>query len=134
MMNAGKIRATAVAAIAAALAGCQSAGPPPMRGGPLGPGSLPTSGFEGEWLSTDGVAMSRFSGGIFETLAIDTGNKLAEGTYSQVDASTVSISVTSLIRQTTTQVNCAMVTQTQLNCTGSNGAQFSLIRRSTGIS
>lgn len=134
MMNAVKIRAVAVAAIAVALAGCQSAGPPPMRGGPVGPSTMPTSGFEGEWISTDGVAMSRFSGGIFETVANDTGNKLAEGSYSQIDASTVSISVTSLIRQTTTQVNCAMVTQTQLNCTGSNGSQFSLIRRSSSIS
>ena len=134
MMNAGKIRAMAVAAIAAALAGCQNAGPPPMRGGPLGPGSLPTSGFEGEWLSTDGVAMSRFSGGIFETLATDTGNKLAEGTYTQVDPSTVAISVTSLIRQTTTQVNCALVTQTQLNCTSSAGQQFSLVRRTSTMS
>lgn len=134
MMNAVKIRAVAVAAIAVALAGCQSAGPPPMRGGPVGPSAFPTSGFEGEWMSTDGVAMSRFSGGVFETIANDTGNKLAEGSYSQIDASTVSISVTSLIRQTTTQVNCAMVTQTQLNCTGSNGSQFSLIRRSSSIS
>src|SRR5690606_22462682 len=134
MMNAGKIRAMAVAAIAAALAGCQNAGPPPMRGGPLGPGSLPTSGFEGEWLSTDGVAMSRFSGGIFETLATDTGNKLAEGNYTQVDPNTVSISVTSLIRQTTTQVNCALVTQTQLNCTSGTGQTFSLVRRASGIS
>jgi hypothetical protein len=91
-----------------------------------------TGGFEGEWLSTDGVAMSRFTGGRFETLARDTGNKLAEGSYTQIDATTVSISVTSLIRQSTTQVNCAMVTQTQLNCTGSTGAQFSLIRH-TGV-
>src|SRR5690606_34288226 len=111
----------------------QSAGPPPMRGGPAGP--MPSAGgFEGEWLSTDGVAMSRFTAGRFETLATDTGNKLAEGSYMQVDASTVSISVTSLIRQTTTQVNCAMVTPTQLNCTGSTGAQFSLIRRTGAIS
>lgn len=134
MMNAGMIRVTAAAAMAVALAACQSAGPPPMRGGPAGPSTMPGSGFEGEWISTDGVAISRFTGGRFETLATDTGNKLAEGSYSQVDASTVSISVTSLIRQTTTQVNCALVTQTQLNCTSSTGSQFSLIRRSTGIS
>lgn len=134
MMNAGMIRVTAAAAMAVALAACQSAGPPPMRGGPAGPSTMPGSGFEGEWISTDGVAISRFTGGRFETLATDTGNKLAEGSYSQVDASTVSISVTSLIRQTTMQVNCALVTQTQLNCTSSTGSQFSLIRRSTGIS
>ena len=66
--------------------------------------------------------------------ATDTGNKLAEGSYSYTDQSNVSISVTSLIRQTTTQVNCAMVTQTQLNCTSSAGSQFSLVRRASGVS
>lgn len=136
MMIAGKIRAVAVAAIASTLAGCQMAGPPPMRTGPSFPQQQPpqTSGFEGDWVSTDGVAISRFNNGYFETLATDTGNKLAEGNYNQVDANSVSISVTSLIRQTTTQVNCARVSQTQLNCTSSAGQQFSLMRRSMGMS
>ena len=133
MMNAGKFRAVAVMALAIALAGCQSFGGGPVRG-PIAAAPAPTSGFDGEWLSMDGVAMSRFSGGIFETLATDTGNKLAEGTYTQIDPSTVSISVTSLIRQTTTQVNCAMVSQSQLNCTSSTGQQFSLVRRQAGVS
>ncbi len=132
MMNAGKVRAASVVALMVALAGCQMAGPPP-RTGPITPPPAQT-GFEGDWMSTDGVAISRFSGGIFQTLATDTGNKLAEGTYSQVDATTVSISVTSLIRQTTTQVNCAMVTATQLNCTSSTGQQFSLVKRAGAIS
>ncbi|MBX9465917.1 MAG: hypothetical protein KL840_23605 [Aquamicrobium sp.] len=131
MMNAVKFRAVAAVATVVALAGCQSMGEPQRRDRPVGPSAMQT-GFEGEWVSTDGVAMSRFTAGRFETLATDTGNKLAEGNYSQIDASTVSISVTSLIRQTTTQVNCAMVSQTQLNCTGSTGQQFSLIRRGAG--
>ena len=134
MMNVGKFRAVAAVAIATALAGCQTAGPPPMRSGPVAPPPVQTSNFEGDWVSTDGVAISRFTNGFFETLATDTGNKLAEGNYTQINATTVSISVTSLIRQTTTQVNCALVTQTQLNCTSSAGQQFSLLRRSTGIS
>lgn len=128
MMNAGKFRAVALAALAVALAGCQGMGPPSPRG-PIGNTPAPSSGFNGDWLSTDGVALSRFTGGVFETLATDTGNKLAEGTYTQINPTTVSISVTSLIRQTTTQVNCAMVSQTQLNCTSSTGQQFSLVRR-----
>lgn len=132
MMIAGKFRAASAIALVAALAGCQMAGPPP-RPGPMTPPPAQT-GFEGDWMSTDGVAVSRFSGGIFQTMATDTGNKLAEGTYSQVDATTVSISVTSLIRQTTTQVNCALVTTTQLNCTSSTGQQFSLIKRAGPIS
>ena len=124
-------------ALLLALAGCQAVGPGsqqmaarPMIQAP----QMNAGGVEGEWASTDGVAISRFSNGRFETLATDTGNKLAEGNYTQVDPATVSISVTSLIRQTTTQVNCAMVTQTQLNCTSSAGQQFSLIRRASGMS
>lgn len=133
MINAGKILGAGSLAMLLALTGCQMAGPGPGPGGPSVPPRAQT-GFEGDWLSTDGVAMSRFSSGIFETLATDTGNKLAEGNYTQISPDTVSISVRSLIRQTTTQVNCAMVTQTQLNCTSSTGQQFSLVRRSGAVS
>lgn len=134
MMNAGKFRAAGAVAVALALAGCQGVGGPPGSGGPIAGTPPPSSGFDGEWVSTDGVALSRFRSGYFETLATDTGNKLAEGNYTQTGPTSVSISVTSLIRQTTTQVNCAMVTQTQLNCTSSAGSQFSLVRRGSGVS
>lgn len=134
MMNAGKIRGAVAVSALIVLAACQSQ---PYGSRPLPPGgmsSLPPSAgsspFEGDWISTDGVAVSRFTNGFFETLATDTGNKLAEGNYNQLDNSTVTISVTSLIRQTTTQVNCALVTSTQLNCTSSAGQQFSLTKRS----
>ena len=135
MMNAGKYRAVAAIAVALALAGCQNIGGPSRPGGGFAHTTPPpSSGFNGDWMSTDGVAISRFTNGYFETLATDTGNKLAEGSYTQIDASNVSISVTSLIRQSTTQVNCAMISQTQLNCTSSTGAQFSLIRRAGRVS
>lgn len=134
MMNAGKIRAVGAVAVALALAGCQNVGPPPRAGGPIAGAPPPGSHFDGDWMSTDGVAISRFTSGRFETLATDTGNKLAEGNYTQTGPSAVTISVTSLIRQTTTQVNCTMVTQTQLNCTSSAGSQFSLVRRGRGVS
>ena len=98
-----------------------------------GPGSGPVTvaptGVEGEWLSADGVAVSRFSGGVFETVATDTGNKLADSNYSYLDTRTVQITVVSLIRQTTSTVNCAMATQSQLNCTSSTGQQFILTRK-----
>jgi hypothetical protein len=113
----------AMAASAAILAGCVAAGP----GG--GPGANASSPFEGEWMSTDGVAISRFSGGVFETIATDTGNKLADGNYHLVDARTAAITVRSLIRQTTSNVNCALAAPTQLNCTSSTGQQFVLTRR-----
>lgn len=130
MPIARKLKSAAGLAALIALAGCQAMGPPPATRVPV---AAAPSGVEGDWVSTDGVALSRFSTGIFETLATDTGNKLAEGSYSYVDQNNVSISVTSLIRQTTTQVNCSMVTTTQLNCTSSAGQQFSLTRR-TGMS
>lgn len=114
----------AMAASVAMLAGCVAAGPDGGR--PIG--NAP-SAVEGEWMSADGIAISRFSGGIFETIATDTGNKLADGNYRHADARTVEITVRSLIRQTTSNVNCALVTQTQLNCTSSTGQQFILTRR-----
>lgn len=114
--------AAAVTAMATSLAGC-------MTGGPGGPIATAPAGVEGDWLSTDGVAVSRFSGGVFQTTALDTGNKLADGSYQMVDANNVSITVRSLIRQTTTSVNCALVAANQLNCTQSSGQQFVLTRR-----
>lgn len=119
------ISIAAVAAAAAALAGCVGAGP--MVGG--GPVNMAPRGVEGEWMSTDGVAVSRFSGGIFATNALDTGNKLAEGSYRMADARNVEITMRSLIRQTNSNVNCALVAPNQLNCTSSGGQQFVLTRR-----
>ena len=118
------VRAGTVGLAMISLAGC-------MSGGPSSPPSMaqPASGVEGNWISTDGVAVSRFSGGVFTTTALDTGNKLADGSYRMAGASTVEITVTSLIRNTTTNVNCALVTQNQLNCTNTTGQQFVLTRR-----
>lgn len=124
-------RKTALAGAALGLltiAGCQT-GPGP---GPTGPVVRAPQGVEGEWLSTDGVAMSRFNGGTFETLAVDTGNKLATGTYQNNGPTAVSISVTSIIRQTTSSVNCSLVTTSQMNCTSSAGQQFVLVRKQAG--
>jgi hypothetical protein len=37
--------------------------------------------------------------------------------------------MTSMVRNTQSKVNCAMVTMSQLNCTTDSGAQFSLSRK-----
>jgi hypothetical protein len=116
--------AGALASLATVLAGCVSSGP-----GGSGPIATAPRGVEGDWLSTDGVAVSSFSGGIFQTNALDTGNKLADGSYRMADARTVEITMRSLIRQTTTNVNCLMATASQLNCTSASGQQFVLTRR-----
>lgn len=114
--------ALALAISAVAVVGCVSSGTRNQ------PSVAAPTGVEGEWLSTDGVAVSRFSGGVFTTNALDTGNKLADGSY-KVNGNTVEITVVSLIRQTTTNVNCALVAAAQLNCTSSTGQQFVLTRR-----
>ena len=116
--------AAAVLAAAATIAGCMSSGP--GGGGPI---AAAPRGVDGEWLSTDGVAVSRFSGGVFQTNALDTGNKLADGSYVMRDPRNVEITMRSLIRQTTTNVNCMLVAPNQLNCTSSGGQQFVLTRR-----
>jgi hypothetical protein len=116
--------AAAIALAAALLSACVSGGP---SSGPIT--APPQTGVEGNWLSADGVAVSRFSGGVFTTTALDTGNKLADGSYKMAGANTVEITVVSLIRNTTTNVNCALVTNSQLNCTSSTGQQFVLTRR-----
>lgn len=126
MKNAAIVKGTGALVALLALAACQSGGGRPLGSGPVA--AAPT-GVEGSWISTDGVAISNFRSGRFETLASDTGNRLAEGPYSHVDQNTVQIQVTSIIRQTTTTVNCAMVSTQQLNCTSSAGQQFSLMRR-----
>ncbi|MBZ0163954.1 MAG: hypothetical protein K8H74_14730 [Notoacmeibacter sp.] len=109
---------------AVSVAGCQSYGPRVARVAP--------TGFEGSWVSTDGVAISNFNSGAFETVATDTGNKLATGSYVHISANTVQITVNSLIRQTTATVNCAQVSTSQLNCTAEGGQQFTLVRRAAG--
>lgn len=128
MKIAATLKATGVTLAMLALAACQSGG---GGGRPMGQGPIAAApaGVEGSWMSTDGVAISNFRGGRFETLAADTGNRLAEGPYSNIDQNTVQIQVTSIIRQTTTTVNCALVSPQQLNCTSSTGQQFSLMRR-----
>jgi len=115
--------ALALAFSALLIAGCATSGPSGQQNA-----AGPASGVEGDWLSTDGVAVSRFAGGVFTTSALDTGNKLADGSY-RVSGNTVEITVVSLIRQTTTNVNCALVATSQLNCTSSTGQQFVLTRR-----
>jgi hypothetical protein len=115
--------ATAIALMAAGASGCVS-------GGSSGQNAA-GSGIEGDWVSNDGVAVSRFSGGIFTTTALDTGNKLADGNY-RINGGMVEITVMSLIRKTTSNVNCSQVTQDQLNCTSSTGQSFVLTRRSAG--
>jgi hypothetical protein len=108
---------------ALALAGCMSGGPggPPLSSGPRG--------VEGSWIDAQGTGVSTLSAGRFQTVATDTGQKLADGSYTMTGATSVQINGTSLIRQSPISFNCLMVSTSQLNCTSSSGQNFVLTRR-----
>lgn len=118
-------RIIAIGAFASLLAACQSATYSPR---PIAVPQPQPQGIEGQWTDPNGI-ISSFSNGRFETRTTDTNSLLAEGTYTHVSAQVVEIELTSLLRQTQSRVNCALVTRSQLNCTSSSGSQFTLVRR-----
>ena len=123
MVIARKAFAAGTLAASLAVAGCMSAGP---GGGPMAPAP---KGVEGAWVDGQGTGLSTFAGGVFSTVATDTGQKLSEGSYLMVNANTVQITGTSLIRQTPISFNCLLVSPNQLNCTSASNQQFVLTRR-----
>ncbi len=123
------IAAAACAGLLAAACAPRSVGVDVPTPGPVA--SAP-KGVEGEWITSDRVAVSRFAGGIFTTTATDTGNRLADGNYTLTSPTLVAITVVSKIRNTTSNVNCSLVSTNQLNCTSSTGQQFVLMRRTPG--
>ncbi|MBO3761854.1 hypothetical protein J5J10_21300 [Ciceribacter sp. L1K23] len=118
-----KKTALAACAVALVLAGCTSSGPrrplPPIQ-------QTPT--VDGAWVDPNGI-VSSFQGGQFSTRTTDTNQLLASGTYVSLSDKLVEINMTSLVRNTQSKVNCALVTPNQLNCTSDSGAQFSLARQ-----
>lgn len=116
------------AALILTLAGCMSG--PPSDGGPIQT-VRPTDAVQGQWFDTSGTSFSNFNGGVFETHASDTREKVAEGNYRFVSSNIVEIDLRSLARGTRSKVNCAIVGNGgQLNCTSDTNRQFSLTRRS----
>ena len=109
---------------ALALAACTTAGP----GEPL-PEAAP-KGVEGSWIDAQGTGLSTLTAGRFQTVATDTGQKLADGSYKLTGATSVEITGTSLIRQAPISFNCLLVSTSQLNCTSATGQNFVLTRRS----
>ena len=112
-------------ATAAVLASCQSS---PRFIDEGGQPARQAAGVEGSWVDPNGI-VSTFAGGTFSTRTTDTNQLLASGNYVNVSPTLVEINMTSLVRNTQSKVNCALVTQNQLNCTTDSGAQFSLARR-----
>ncbi len=97
-------------------------------GGPVAV-APPVGAAEGQWVGTDGVAVSSLNNGVLTTSSAATGETLAQGSYQYTDPRNISLTFKSLVKQTTVNANCAVVTSSQMNCTSSSGAQFSLIRR-----
>ena len=116
----------ALAAVTLILAGCMG-DRAPSGGGPVV--RAPSNAVEGSWIDAQGTGLSTFSSGVFTTVATDTGQKLAEGSYALNGATNVRINGTSLIRQQPISFNCLLVSTTQLNCTSSANQQFVLSRR-----
>lgn len=110
---------------AAALASCM--GPREVRELPQS-GQVAPAGVEGAWVDPNGI-VSTFSGGTFTTRTTDTNQVLASGNYINLSPKLVEINMTSMVRNTQSKVNCAMVSMSQLNCTTDSGAQFSLSRK-----
>lgn len=122
MTIARKLLSAGVVAAAAALAACTTAGPG-------GPPSATRSPVEGSWIDAQGTGLSTFAGGSFKTVATDTGQKLADGSYAMTGGTSVQIHGTSLIRQTPISFNCLLISTSQLNCTSVSGQNFVLTRR-----
>ena len=120
-----KISAALLLVSAGLLSACQTAS---LGGGSGGSVARP-SGIDGDWVGTDGVAVSNFAGGTFTSRATDTNQLLAQGSYTYRDQKNVDISFRSLIRNTSVNAACIVVTPSQMNCTSSSGAQFTLVRR-----
>lgn len=110
----------------ATLGGCVMDGPGPGYGYGYANRS---GGVEGNWSDTGGVATSSFNNGVFVTVANNTGNRLAEGSYRYIDDRNVEINFTSLVRQQSVRANCLVVNPSQMNCTNNAGSQFTLVRR-----
>jgi hypothetical protein len=125
------VRMMAGVAALAALAGCTSAGP--SGGGGSGVVARAPTGVEGQWMDPNG-AVSTFSGGVFQTTALDTGERLSEGRYVMMGPADIAITGTSLARQrrglpSNVSFNCRQASVNQLNCTSSEGVNFVLSRR-----
>lgn len=119
--------AVPVLILTAALASCQSDGPRPLPEAPAAPASI-----DGTWADPNGL-MSTFSAGAFNTRTTDTNQLMASGTYVHTTGNLYEISLTSLVQNKQSKVNCALVSAAQLNCTADSGLKFILTRRSDTV-
>lgn len=130
IINAGMAKAAGAMAVAAILAGCQAMVPPPQRAPAATQQQPQTDSITGEWQTSDGVAFGRFTpDGRYELVAMDTGNRLVEGTYRRNERGIYELTGFSFMRNDSVRNNCALTTPTQLNCTAATGQHSVLVRR-----
>ena len=102
----GMLSAGLAAALAVAVAGCTTGGPgaPPISSAPRG--------VEGSWIDAQGTGISTFAGGRFQTAATDTGQNLADGSYTMTATATdASGQSTAISTQVQAQVSSVDLTQ-----------------------
>ena len=121
------ISTTALVGCAMFMAACSTSNQPVRVAPPTQ--MQPQSLVDGLWVDQNGI-VSSFSAGRFETRTADTNHLLAAGTYREAGGNVVEIEMTSVLRQTRSVVNCAVVAPYLLNCTPSQGSQFSLYKPS----
>jgi hypothetical protein len=126
MMNARVATLAVFSGLAMVLAGCQSA----SRGlGEPGLAPVASSPFDGQWIGTDGVAVSTLRNGTFESRSVQTGEQLTNGTYAVRDQSTIDLDFYSIKSHQRTTAACLLVSRNQMNCTLASGTRFVLNRR-----
>ncbi|MEO1745594.1 MAG: hypothetical protein AAFR13_03610 [Pseudomonadota bacterium] len=118
------MRPVAIAGFAVTLTGCViNTQGPSARNVPVGPTFA-----EGSWTDSGRVATASLINGSFVSVANDTGNRVAEGSYVYTGANSISLQFFSQLRQTQVSANCLLAGQTTLNCTNSGGQQFQLFK------
>ncbi|WP_274627817.1 hypothetical protein [Arvimicrobium flavum] len=118
------VSAGATALLAVLLAGCMSGTP---SGRP--PTGAQTSGVDGDWVGTDGVAISSLNQGQFASRSMATGETLTTGSYTFRDQRTIDLDFFSVKSQQSTRATCILVDLNQMNCTLATGTQFVLTRK-----
>lgn len=126
-MKARNLFTLGAVAAALAVAGCQTDFPDGGRQ------VVRQTGVEGQWMGTDGVAVSTLQGGRFSSRSLQTGETLTEGSYTHRDQRTIDLSFYSLKSQQNTSATCLLANTSQMNCTLANGTNF-VLTRSAGVS
>jgi hypothetical protein len=126
MMNARVAALAVFSGLAMVLAGCQST---PRGLGRPAVAPVAASPFDGQWIGTDGVAVSTLRNGTFESRSVQTGEQLTNGTYSVRDQSMIDLDFYSIKSQKRTTAACLLVSRNQMNCTLASGTRFVLNRR-----